>query len=66
MYFILGPRSDSDAPTYWSMDNEWVENIYKADPFPIDILTVPLPRGSVGVMPFTKEMEPEGFYQTLP
>jgi hypothetical protein len=61
-YYILGPRSQSDSMMYWSNTLGWVEDIEHADEFPIDILTVPLPIGSVGIIPFHSNGCPEGSY----
>ena len=36
--------------TYFNIELGWVEDKAQADIFPIEILTTPLPRGTVGVL----------------
>jgi len=64
-FYILGPKSDSDTPTYWNVDKGWVEEFDDATPFPPDILTVNSPINSIGIMPCSSDGEPKGFYTPL-
>jgi hypothetical protein len=55
---IHGPI-ENEAPTYWNVDLwTWVLSFEMASKFPRDILTLPLPEGTEGVM----EYDPQGLF----
>jgi hypothetical protein len=64
-FYILGQLFGED-PTYWNIDTGWTIDYYNATPFTGEILTLPLPRGATGVMPFSSDNEPLAQYNTLP
>ncbi len=66
-YIICGPFNKDHGCTYWSMSRGWIgsEDFYDADIFPVDILTLPLPVGSTGVMAFKSNAEPIGQFNIL-
>ena len=58
-YFLIHGPIRSERPTYWSVDLEiWVISLSLASKFPRDILTLPLPEGTEGVM----EYDPQGLF----
>lgn len=65
-FYILGPLTDSQEPTFWNLDEGWVDDFDKATPFSGDILTVPLPGGMTCIMPFSETGEPLAQFDPLP
>ena len=63
-FHILGPMI-GEEPTFWNIDKGWVD-YNSSTPFTGEILTLPLPEGSTGVMPFSSENEPLAQYNSLP
>ena len=44
-FYIVGPIGEHAEPTYWNVDQGWVEDFNDATPLTADILTQPLPPG---------------------
>ena len=63
-FHILGPMVGEEL-TFWNIDHGWVD-YFDSTPFTGEILTLPLPEGATGVMPFSGENEPVAQYNTLP
>ena len=63
-FHILGPMVGEDL-TFWNVDHGWVDYT-ESTPFTGEILTLPLPPGATGVMPFSGNNEPLAQYDTLP
>jgi len=59
-YYICGPLSQSNDPTYWNMDKkEWIEDFFLATPFTSDILTSDtLPPQTITITKFSVEGQP--------
>ena len=53
---------EGDVLTFWNIDRGWIDDYFTATPFNGEILTLPLPIGATGVMPFTHSNEPKGFF----
>jgi hypothetical protein len=64
-FYILGPH-DGDDITFWNIDKGWVTDFALGTPFTGEILTLPLPEGSVCVIPFSSASEPLAQYNPLP
>jgi len=50
-FVILGPIDD-ESPTYWNMYEGWTIHLGEATTFPKDILSLPLPQGSTGMLEY--------------
>jgi hypothetical protein len=58
-YFLIHGPIESEAPSYWSVVfNDWIDTLSFASKFPRDILTLPLPEGTEGIM----EYDPQGLF----
>ena len=63
-YYIISHRFES-PPTYWNLDLGWIEDFHLATRFPRDILSVPLPPGSGGVMLINETGDLLVFYEAV-
>jgi hypothetical protein len=64
-FYIIGPLVGED-PTFYCIGEGWILEFENATPFTGEVLTLPLPEGAIGVMPFSNENEPLAQYNTLP
>lgn len=64
-FLICGPIGDDDAPTYWNNDQGWVSDSREATTLPRQILTSPLPEGSVGILELTMFGFPVSYFELV-
>ncbi len=63
-YYILGRYKGIDL-TYWNLDSGWVTEFADGSPFTAEILSLPLPEGSIAVMAFSSDSEPLAQYDLV-
>jgi len=64
-FYIFGPLSGGD-PSYYNIDQGWVYEFEDATPFTGEILTLPLPQGTIAVLALSDDFEPLDQYDHVP
>jgi hypothetical protein len=63
-FFIVGPDTAEGESQFWSIDLwGWTDDYDQASSFGKEILAMPLPRGTQGIMEYSVDHEPVKYFE---